>query len=145
MSQPMRLLMLLLGNWSLCRKVSDEQLAMFDEIAGYAPVAELIRFARANDQSTVASFQEAMRGSPHAAIFEEAASKTLMDVMDVDAAETDVEAIFRSLEDSKVRVEFEQLTSKLNKTEEEKARWRQLNRKIAESRGAPVSEPQHEN
>jgi DNA primase len=144
-SQPMRLLMLLLGNWSLCKKVSDERLAMLEASSGYSPVVELIRYARTNDQSSVASFQEAARESPHAAQFEDAASRTLTDAVDFEIADADMESILRSVEDSEVEVEYEQLTTKINKTEEEKARWRHLNRRIAESRGVVVLGGQHEN
>lgn len=134
-SQPMRVLMLLLGNWSLCKKISDARLTLLEAKPDYSPVAELIKFARTHDQSSVAPFLEATRDSPHAMAFEEAASRTLTDVMDFDSAEADLEGILRKVEGEADEIEYRQLTSKTNKTEEEIARWRELNRRLAESKG----------
>ena len=138
-SQPMRLLMLLLGNWALCGKLSDEQIALLEAIPDYSPAVEVVRFARKYEHSSVASFQEATRDSPYVDMFEDAASRTLMDVMDADAAEADIKSILRSLEDMNVGTEYAQLTNKEMKTEEEKARWRQLHRRLAEIKGVAIA------
>ncbi len=138
-SQPMRLLMLLQGNWPLCRKLSEGQLALLAANPEYTPAVEMIAFAQQHEQSSVASFMEAMRGSPNAAMFEDAASKGIHDPMDADEAEADIKDILQSLEDMNVGVEYGKLTSKPNKTEEEKERWRHLHRRLAAIKGVATA------
>ncbi len=134
-SQPKRLLMLLLGNWMLCRNISDEQLALLAANPEYASVVDVIEFSRRNDQSSVAYFNEATRNSPHVGIFEEAESLAIKDPMEEEAAAADIESILRSLEEKTVEIEFGQLSSTELKTEEAKARWRYLNKRLAEIKG----------
>ena len=140
MAQPMRLLMLLLGNMALCSKISEFQVGLLAGNPDYAPALEVIRFVENCDQASVAAFLEATRDSPYEALFRDAQSRILNDVMDADAAELDILSILRSLEVQKVTSEYEQLTRKTVKTEEDKAQWRLLDRRLAEFKGVVVAE-----
>ena len=139
-AQPLRLLMLLLGNMALCKKISEFQVGLLAESPDYAPVLEVIRFVENYDQASVAAFLEATRDSPYESMFREAQSRILTDVMDADAAELDIQSIFRNIEIQKVTTEYEQLTGKTLRTEEDKAQWRALDRRLAEFKGVVVTE-----
>ncbi|HTD91281.1 MAG TPA: DNA primase [Burkholderiales bacterium] len=139
-AQPLRLLMLLLGNMALCKKISEFQVGLLAESPDYAPVLEVIRFVENYDQASVAAFLEATRDSPYESMFREAQSRILTDVMDADAAELDIQSIFRNIEIQKVTTEYEQLMGKTLRTEEDKAQWRALDRRLAEFKGVVVTE-----
>jgi len=139
-AQPTRLLMLLLGNMALCRKITNDQVALLEASPDCAPALEVIRFVRTYEQGSVAAFLEATRDSPYEALFRDAASRMLKDVMDTDAAELDIQSILRSVEVQKVTAEYEQLTRKVLKTDEEKAQWRELSRRLATFKGVANTE-----
>ena len=136
-SQPMHLLMLLMGNWELCRKVSTEQIALLEASPEFVPAAEVVRFAQRHDQSSVASFLEATRDSRHARVFEDASARSLTEATDTHDADAILNSILRSIENENIKVEYGQLSTKIGKSEEEKARLLHLHRQLAEMKGVP--------
>ena len=134
-SQPMHLLMLLMGNWELCRKVSTEQIALLEGSPEFVPAAEAVRFALRHDQSSVASFLEAARDSQHAKIFEDASARSLKEVTDAHDADAILNSILRSIENEKIKVEYGQLSTKVVKSDAEKTRLLHLHRQLAEMKG----------
>ncbi len=137
--QPMRLLMLLLGNWELCKRLSDEQMVLLEANPEYVAVVEAVRFSRKHDHSSIASFLEASRDSPYAEMFEDAASRTLTDAMDADAAVADIDSILYKIERAVVETEYGQLINKSLKSGDENARMQYLQRRLAEFKGVMAS------
>jgi DNA primase len=136
-SQPVRLLTCLLGHLALCRKISDGQAALLAAHAEYAPVLEVIHYAQQTEQGSVAAFLEAMRDTQYESLFQDAAARILHEAVDEDAAAHDIQSILRGVEESQVKAEFEQLTRQPLRTEEDKARFRMLERQLKALKGAP--------
>ena len=132
---PMRLLMLLLGNWTLCKKISDAQIAVLQASADCAPVLEVLAFAEAHELGTLASFLEATHHSAYAGLFEDAAARYMNDPIDADAAEADVASNLEGLDEKMMDAEYEQLSGQPITTAEQKARWEYLFRRLAERKG----------
>ncbi len=137
-SQPMRLLTCLLGNMTLCQNISDEQAALLAANAEYAPALEVIRYAQNAGQGSVAAFLEGMRDSQFEILFQDAAARILQEAVDMDAAAHDVASILRSVEELRVKSEYEQMIQKPLRTEEEKARFRMLDRQLKAFKGAAM-------
>jgi DNA primase len=136
-SQPMRLLTCLLGNLALCHKISDEQAALLAASPEYAPVLEVIRYAQQAEPGSVAACLEAMRDTPYETLFQDAAARILHESVDANAAEHDIHSILRSVEESRVKAEFEQLTRQPMRTEADIARFRMLEQQLKALKGAP--------
>ena len=134
------LLVLLFGNWGLCRRVNFDQLSLLESKPEFVPAAEVIKFALTNDQSSVATFMEATRDSKYMSTFNEASAFSLTTVLDDDDdPESTFASIVRKIEIENIKVEYGQLTSKKGKSPDENARMMQLHRMLAESKGVATN------
>jgi hypothetical protein len=100
-------------------------------------VAALVDFAQAGRFVTTADLIEAARGSPHEALYGEMAWEGIAGPADSDSARMEIAGIFAKLEESSIKQECTDLYRKPEPTDMERERLHELNRRLAELKGAP--------
>jgi len=129
------LLRVLIANPSLAMRVTDEQRALLDA-AELAPVAELIDLLREGGIVAPAMLVEATQSSPHANLFQQVAGEVLVGADDEQSAQADWTGAFLQLELVQVQSEYQRLTAGGARDENERRRFQELSRRLAELKGA---------
>jgi DNA primase len=133
---PRRLLRILLGNPGLAVAISDDQRTLLDSDSELAPVATLVDLLRASKTASLAALFEATRDSVYAKVYEDVGGEILAAADNNDAALADLNGTFAQLELRRVESEYARLSTTGVSDENERLRFQEISRRLAELKGA---------
>ena len=133
---PRQLLRILLGNPHLAEAISQDQRAMLHSDAELAPVAALVELLRGNAPISPAALFEAARNSTYAKMYEDVGGEILTEGGPDDAALADLNGAFLQLELKRVEGEYLRLSTKGISDENERLRFQEISRRLAELKGS---------
>jgi hypothetical protein len=104
--------------------------------AELAPVAALVELLRGNAPISPAALFEAVRNSTYAKMYEDVGGEILTEGGDDDAALADLNGAFLQLELKRVEGEYLRLSTKGISDENERLRFQEISRRLAELKGS---------
>jgi DNA primase len=131
-----RLLRLFMGNPGLAVAISEHQRTLLDSDSELAPVAALVDMLRTSKTASLAALFEATRDSVYAKVYENVGGEILAAADNDDAALADLNGTFAQLELRRVESEYARLSTKGVSDENERLRFREISRRLAELKGA---------
>ncbi|MBI1964650.1 MAG: DNA primase [Betaproteobacteria bacterium] len=133
------LLRILVSNPALAEKLSEGQRVLLNS-PDLAPVAELVSVLKDSGATLPAMVIEATRESQYSALYQDVAGEILATSGDEESAQADLAGAFNQLELLQIRSERERLAAGDLRNEAERSRVQELDRRLAELKGAPRAE-----
>jgi len=132
-----KLLRLMLDAPELMAAVTAEQRDLLAASPEFDPIAVLVDRVRETGVKTTGAVLEASRGLPHEALYSEIAREVIDGPADVEAARSEVTGVFAKLEAGWIEQQYRDLVSKPERTHLELERLHELQKRLAELKGAP--------
>jgi DNA primase len=129
------LLRLVIDAPQLAETLSADQRRLLESDPDFAPVVALVDAIRESGITTTGALFEAVRGSSHAALYEEIAGGGIEGSSSFEDARTDLEGVLAKLELQRVEAEFGEMLARPVKTDAERERFNTLKGRLGELKG----------
>ena len=129
------LLRLVIDAPQLADTLTPEQLGLLRSEPDFAPVAALLGTIREAGITTAGALFEAVRGSPHEALYQEIAGDGIEGSSSFEDARVDLEGVLAKIELQQVQAEFGELSKRAPMTEADRARFKMLESRLGELKG----------